>query len=166
MVSWSNKAQEIIHVITSNLTQLITYIVSLGPSFLLYHIVLFISYVLCFVYLYKPNTEMAAAFAFFILHITFLFFLFSVQVTVPTISTVKNAFSYLPVWDITQVFNINYAEYSMVFIIIGWTLLTLAFGWFLPVYIRLYQAYIPKEMNMTFGNMEPYKETLFKYLIG
>jgi hypothetical protein len=101
---------------------------------------------------------MASVFLFFLLHIVFLFFVVSYRITLPTFN--------IPNWDITQIFNINYAEYSIVFITIGWVLLSLAFTWLLPVYIKIYQAYIPLEKDMTFGEMETFKESLIRWLIG
>jgi hypothetical protein len=101
---------------------------------------------------------MASAFLFFLLHIVFLFFVISYRITLPSVN--------IPTWDITQLFNINYAEYSIVFITIGWVLLSLAFVWLLPVYIKIYQKFIPLEKNMTFGEMETSKESLLFYLIG
>jgi hypothetical protein len=101
---------------------------------------------------------MASAFLFFLLHIVFLFFVISYRITLPSVN--------IPTWDITQLFNINYAEYSIVFITIGWVLLSLAFAWLLPVYIKIYQKFIPLEKNMTFGDMETSKESLLFYLIG
>ena len=179
MASWSVKAQQISYIFRSYIQSFIEFIGTLGPKYILYHIILFISYVLCFVYLYKPNTEMASVFLFFLLHIVFLFFVVSYRITLPSvlIPTWQGATSLFTtnsegskatgrVWDITQIFNINYAEYSIVFITISWVLLSLAFYWLLPVYIKIYQAYIPLEKDMTFGEMETSKETLFFYLIG
>ena len=158
MATWSVKAQQLSYIFRSYIQSFIEFIGTLGPKYILYHLILFISYVLCFVYLYKPNTEMASVFLFFLLHIVFLFFVVSYRITLPTFN--------IPNWDITQIFNINYAEYSIVFITIGWVLLSLAFTWLLPVYIKIYQAYIPLEKDMTFGEMETFKESLIRWLIG
>ena len=176
---WSVKAQQLSYIFRNYIQSFIEFIGTLGPKYILYHLILFISYVLCFVYLYKPNTEMASVFLLFLLHIVFLFFVVSYRITLPTgmIPTWQGASSLFTtnaegskatgrVWDITQIFNINYAEYSIVFITIGWVLLSLAFAWLLPVYIKIYQAYIPQEKDMTFGEMETFKESLIRWLIG
>uniref|UniRef100_A0A6C0IC16 Uncharacterized protein n=1 Tax=viral metagenome TaxID=1070528 RepID=A0A6C0IC16_9ZZZZ len=183
MATWSVKAQQLSYIFRSYIQSFIEFIGTLGPKYILYHLILFISYVLCFVYLYKPNTEMASVFLFFLLHIVFLFFVVSYRITLPTFNIptwqvwqggLKASFTTNSVgdkvagrvWDITQLFNINYAEYSIVFITIGWVLLSLAFTWLLPVYIKIYQAYIPLEKDMTFGEMETFKESLIRWLIG
>jgi hypothetical protein len=127
---------------------------------ILYHLVVFISYVLCFVYLYRPNTEMVSVVLFFILHISLLGFLIMSKITIPSLAP-KGVSS----WDITQIFNINYTEYSLGFIAVHWVLLLFALYWLVAVYIRLYMAYIPYGKDMTFGNMESTKESLFRYLI-
>jgi len=163
---WSVKAQQLSYIFRSYIQLFVKFVITLGPKYILYHLILFISYVLCFVYLYKPNTEMASVFLFFLLHIVFLVFVVTYQITLPTnsVSLYFNKVAGIP-WDITQLFNINYAEYSIVFITIGWVLLSLAFAWLLPVYIKIYQAYIPLEKDMTFGEMEISKESLIRWLI-
>jgi hypothetical protein len=129
-----------------------------------FHVLIFISYVLCFVYLYKPNTEMVSIFLFFLLHISVIFFIISTKLTVP--SFVKTlSFSSVSAWDITQMFNINFMEYSLAFMMLSWIILLFAFYWICTVFVRLYQAYIPFGKDMTFGNMEPNKTVLYKYLI-
>ena len=183
MASWSIQAQQFFEGLRSYIQLFIKFLITLGPKYILYHIILFISYVLCFVYLYKPNTEMASVFLFFLLHIVFLFFVVFLpsgliptwqgatgrvwQGGLPASFTTNSVGDNVArrVWDITQIFNINYAEYSVVFITIGWVLLSSAFAWLLPVYIKIYQAYIPLEKDMTFGEMETSKESLFFYLI-
>jgi hypothetical protein len=44
-------------------------------------------------------------------------------------------------------------------------LLLFALYWLVELYIRLYRAYTPFGKDISFGNMESNKETLFRYLI-
>ena len=124
---------------------------------ILLHIILFISYVLCFVYLYKPTTEMIAIFIFIALHLVFLFFVFSYRHGVPAFSLLE--------WDVTQIFNISYIDYTLLIIGVGWVLIAIALTWMIQVYLHLYKVFVPKDLNITFGCMEDNKESLFRMLI-
>lgn len=124
---------------------------------ILLHAILFISYVLCFVYLYKPTTEMISIFIFLALHFVFLFFVFSYRHGVPPFSLLE--------WDITQIFNISYIDYTLLIIGIGWVLLAIALTWMIQVYLRLYKVFVSKDLDLTFGSMEDSKESLFRMLI-
>lgn len=125
---------------------------------LLLHVILFISYVLCFVYLYKPTTEMMSMFLFLALHFVFLFFVFTYRHGMP-------AFSWLSL-DVTQMFNTSYIDYTLFIIGIGWVLIAIALTWMVQVYLRLYKVFVPQDADLTFGCMEDNKELLVKMLIS
>ena len=95
--------------------------IQLDLKSILLHFILFISYALCFVYLYKPTTEMISMFIFLALHCVFLFFVFSYRHGMP-------AFSGLTM-DVTQIFNTSYIDYTLFIIGIGWVLIAIALTW-------------------------------------
>jgi hypothetical protein len=145
--------------ISSGVLGIINYISNIQVDIkgVLLHVILFISYVLCFVYLYKPTTEMISMFLFLALHLVFLFFVFSYRHGVP-------AFSWLSL-DVTQIFNTSYIDYTLFIIGIGWVLIAIALTWMVQVYLRLYKVFVPNDLDLTFGSMEDNKESLFKMLI-
>jgi hypothetical protein len=137
----------------------------------LYHIILFITYVLCFVYLYYPNTEMISIILFLVLHIILLFFLGRAGSNFPNWETLRNTsippIYYQPTsWDITQIFNFNYADYSVPIILIGWVFVLLALIILVQDSIRVYHNYIPRGMEPTFGKMDGFKHGAIGFLIA
>ena len=125
---------------------------------ILLHFILFISYALCFVYLYKPTTEMISMFIFLALHCVFLFFVFSYRHGMPEFSGLT--------MDVTQIFNTSYIDYTLFIIGIGWVLIAIALTWMVQVYLRLYKVFVPQDLDLTFGCMEDNKELLVKMLIS
>jgi hypothetical protein len=68
-------------------------------------------------------------------------------------------------WDITQIFNINFAEYSVPIIVIAWVFMLLALVILVQDYIQVYQSYIPRGMEPTFGKMDGFKQRTLGLLV-
>jgi hypothetical protein len=164
MANWSEHVSSWIQPIGLFMRWTLQSLKMLDIRTVLYHIIFLVSYVLCFVYLYYPNTEMISVMFLLVLHLVFLFFLGYTRPTLPGFDTLRNI-QYNPTsWDITQIFNLQFADYSVPIIVISWIFMFLALVILVQDYLRLYQTYIPHGMEPTFGKMDGFKQKVLGLL--
>jgi hypothetical protein len=103
---------------------------------------------------------------FLVLHLVFLFFLGYTRPPLPGFDTLRNIQYHPTSWDITQIFNLPFADYSVPIIVVSWVFMLLALVILVQDYIQLYQTYIPQGVEPTFGKMDGFKQRTLALLMA
>lgn len=166
MANWSEHVSSWIQPMDLFVRWTIQSLKMLDSRTVLYHVIFLVSYVLCFVYLNYPNTEMISVMFFLVLHLVFLFFLGYTRPPLPGFDTLRNIQYHPTSWDITQIFNLPFADYSVPIIVVSWVFMLLALVILVQDYIQLYQTYIPQGVEPTFGKMDGFKQRTLALLMA
>ena len=141
----------IIEILANQLSKFSNFVQENSKS-VLYHLIFFLSYIICFRTLFNADSEIVCFMVLifiWILHFIFLFIVLTANINVPSLNQENRIILYSP-----YLFGV------------GWIILLFSISFMLHGYYFLYKLYDKNHLPINFGDLEEKKEKFFKYLYG